>query len=181
MAAPKKYRITDSVLYKIHRLSRSLLKAAMKSAVANFDLTVPEIRVLSVISSHAPLASSVVVEVAAMDKALVSRALDKLLQRKLVAVIADPGDQRKYIWTLSRAGEILAGKVHALRQQRQARFLACVSDAEQRFLKDMLDRLFESSEAVRAAEAAEIGIQRRRGKRASGGAAHPVASQRKSA
>ena len=156
MAAVDNYKITDSVLYKIHRLSRSLLKAAMKSAMANFDLTVPEIRVLSVISSDAPLASTAVVDISAMDKALVSRALDKLLDRRLVRVIADPRDQRKYIWTLSRSGANLAARIHALRQKRQARFLACLSADEQQIFKNMLDRLYASSEAASVVEAAEI-------------------------
>lgn len=161
MAARRNYKITDSILYKIHRLSRSLLKAAMKSADAHFDLTVPEIRVLSVISSDAPLASTAVVDIAAMDKALVSRALDKLLKRKLVRVTGDPRDQRRYQWSLTASGQALADRVDALRQVRQGRFLADISQEERQALAGLLDRLYAASEAASAIEAVEIATMQR--------------------
>ena len=162
--AQKKYRITESALYKIHKLARSLAKGTMKYFMAHFDLSVPEIRVLSVISSYSPLSSSVVVDIAAMDKALVSRALDKLLKRGLVAVSADPTDQRKYIWSLTAAGQDVTDRIHAARVQRQAKLFACITAEEHAALQSILDRLFQSSEASNEAETVLLSVQR--GKRA---------------
>ncbi len=179
----KKYRITDSALYRIHKLARSLTKGTTKYFMAHFDLSVPEIRVLSVISSYSPLSSSVVVDIAAMDKALVSRALDKLLKRGLVAVSADPTDQRKYIWSLTAVGKDVTDRIHAARVRRQARLFACISADEHAALQSILDRLFQSSEAANKADAASLAAQR--GKRATKlrqgvmGAAQQIAKSRK--
>jgi DNA-binding MarR family transcriptional regulator len=113
-------------------------------------------RVLWVISDNAPLASSEVVDIAAMDKALVSRVMQRLVKRGHVADRVDPKDHRKRVWTLTKAGREVVEKLAVVRQARQARVLGCITARERKLLNDMLDRLFIASESLRADEAAEL-------------------------
>src|SRR4051794_36990442 len=105
MPAGARLKIQQSTLYKIHRLSRSLFNASTQYYLPRFALGVPEMRVLWVISDYAPLTSSEVVEIAAMDKALVSRVTQRLVKRGYVASGFDPGDQRKRVWALTDTGQ----------------------------------------------------------------------------
>ncbi len=157
----ERHKIQDSTLYRIHRLARSLFKASTNYYVPRFGLGVPEMRVLWVISDNAPLASSAVVDIAAMDKALVSRVMQRLVRNGYVTDSLDPRDQRKRVWTLTRAGQAMVEKLAVVRQARQARVLGCITARERKQLNDLLDRIFLASESLRADEAAEL--QDRRG------------------
>jgi len=152
----ERHKIQDSTLYRIHRLARSLFKAATNYYVPRFALGVPEMRVLWVISDNAPLTSSEVVDIAAMDKALVSRVMQRLVNAGYVADAVDPADQRKRVWTLTEAGREVVEELALRRQARQARMLACITARERKLLNEMLDRLFVASESLRADEAAEL-------------------------
>jgi DNA-binding MarR family transcriptional regulator len=152
----ERHRIQDSTLYRIHRLARSLFKASTNYYVPRFALGVPEMRVLWVISDNAPLASSEVVDIAAMDKALVSRVMQRLVKSGYVTDSLDPKDHRKRVWTLTKAGHAVVQKLAVVRQARQARVLGCVTVRERKLLNEMLDRLFLASESLRADEAAEL-------------------------
>lgn len=151
-----RHKIQDSTLYRIHRLARSLFKASTNYYVPRFALGVPEMRVLWVISDNAPLASSEVVEIAAMDKALVSRVMQRLVKRGYVADTVDSKDHRKRVWTLTAVGQDVVEKLAQRRQSRQARVLGCITARERKQLNEMLDRLFVASESLRADEAAEL-------------------------
>lgn len=152
----ERHKIQDSTLYRIHRLARSLFKASTNYYVPRFALGVPEMRVLWVISDNAPLASSEVVEIAAMDKALVSRVMQRLVRRGYVADSVDPKDHRKRVWRLTDSGEEVVEKLAAVRQARQARVLGCITARERKLLNELLDRLFIASESLRADESAEL-------------------------
>ena len=156
----ERHKIQDSTLYRIHRLARSLFKASTNYYVPRFALGVPEMRVLWVISDNAPLASSEVVDIAAMDKALVSRVMQRLVKRGYVGDGADPKDHRKRVWALTEAGQEVVEKLAVVRQARQARVLGCITARERKLLNEMLDRLFIASEALRADESAELQEQR---------------------
>ena len=156
MAQPTRYRIKDSTVYKIQRLAGSLFNASTSFYMPRFGFGVPEMRVLGVIWGYAPLTSSEVVEIAAMDKALVSRVTQRLVKRGHVRSTSDPTDQRKRVWVLTDAGLTIAREIHVLREGRQARLLGCITAKERAQLNEMLDRLLMASEALRAEEAAAL-------------------------
>lgn len=156
MAPQTRYRLKDSTVYKVQRLAGSLFNAATSFYMPRFGLGVPEMRVISTISGYAPLTSSEVVEIAAMDKALVSRVTQRLVKRGFVESTSDPGDQRKRVWQLTESGVKMAADIQIHRENRQARVLGCITAKERTQLNDMLDRLVVASEALRAEEAAEL-------------------------
>ncbi len=142
----------------MHALSSSLFKGATQFYVARFGVGLPEMRVLSTLDSHGPLAAYQLVARTAMDKALVSRVLAALSRRAYVTAAsgATPVAARRCAWTLTRSGQDLVRRLRPMWRRREAIIQAELSGTERELLVDMLQRMFSASEALRAQEACEL-------------------------
>jgi DNA-binding MarR family transcriptional regulator len=148
----KNKREPKSINFRVHALASSLFKGAQQYYGQRFQAGVPEMRILSNLDSEGVLAASQLVELTAMDKALVSRLLNALHARGLLAASAPVSDPRRRNWRLSRSGHRLVSQLRPLWRRREAIIQAGLSVSEQRLLGDMLHRLFLASEALREAE-----------------------------
>jgi DNA-binding MarR family transcriptional regulator len=145
-----------SINFRVHSLASSLLKGAMQYYGAQFGVGLPEMRVLSSLGSEGPLAAHQIIALTAMDKALVSRVLT-MLNRRGLATSSSPGsDPRRRTWALTCAGGDLLRRLRPEWKRREAIIQAGLSDAEQRLLADMLERMLAASERLRAAEAGQL-------------------------
>lgn len=173
--------VDHPVLFLIHRLSRSLLRGSMAYYLHEFKLGVPQVQILHGVGRAGPMASKQIADMLAMNKALVSRSLRELTDLGYIASTVDPADARLRVWTLTDAGHAFVQGARARRQQRQRKFLAGLSEEEQRLLIRVLDKLYASSEALHAEEARQMAAERRsrRGPgRAAAGHAGEVAGAR---
>ena len=156
MTEPSKPPYKHSVNYHMHALASSLFKGATQFYIARFGVGLPEMRILSTLSSEGPLAAHQLVSLTAMDKALVSRVLAMLMRRTYIAGSPPEADTRRRVWKLTRAGEGLVKRLQPMWRQREAVIQAGLSEEEQHLLVDMLKRMFDASEALRAREAQEL-------------------------
>lgn len=143
-----------STVFRINRLSSSLGRAAMKFYSQRFDLGVPYVRLIYTIGDHGSLASKEIVEITAMDKALVSRVLSDMTRRGLVKSTGENARNRS--WALTNSGLQFVATLNPVRQSRQEKLLADFSNDDLRELNKLLDRLFQSSERLRLKEEEDL-------------------------
>jgi DNA-binding MarR family transcriptional regulator len=149
-------RPRKSINFRVHALASSLFKGAQQYYGARFGVGLPELRILSNLDSEGPLAASHLVELTAMDKALVSRILTTLHARGLLDAAAPASDPRRRCWSLSRKGHRLVEQLRPEWKRREAIIQAELTSEERDLLEDMLRRLFIASEALRAEEAKSL-------------------------
>jgi len=137
--------LADFIPYRVvalgHIISRNLSRAYERE-----NLTIPEWRVLAVVSQADAMAARDVARLTPMDKMAVSRAVASLEARGLVARRTDARDGRVYSLSLSAEGKAMFRRVARLARAYERRLLSPLSEEEQALLKALLARL-EASES----------------------------------
>jgi DNA-binding MarR family transcriptional regulator len=108
---------------------------------ARFDLTIPEWRMIANLGRHGTLTASDVAVLASLDKVQVSRALKRLVARKLVIRRTDRADRRRAYLTLSAAGVRLHADIARLALDWERTLLAGLSPADRASLDRLLPAL----------------------------------------
>ena len=155
MGETRRSQQRKSINFRIHTLASSLFKGAMQYYGTEFGVGLPEMRVLSNLGNEGPLAAHRIVDLTAMDKALVSRVLTSLSRRAYITSSSPESDPRRRTWQLSRAGRELVKRLQPEWKRRESIIQAGLSKAERAVLADLLDRMLIASEALRAKESAQ--------------------------
>ncbi|MHA4915589.1 MarR family winged helix-turn-helix transcriptional regulator, partial [Enterococcus faecium] len=82
---------------------------------------------------------------AGLPKNTLSRAIQKLLQRRLLRRAADQADLRSYVLHLTPAGRQIFDETMPLMVEQQKTMLSCLSEDEQRQLCTLMDKLVIAS------------------------------------
>jgi len=154
-------RIEDPVLVRIHRLARSLLRASTAYYLREFGLGVPHIQILNSIWNHGPMVSKDIAGNLTMNKGLISRSLAELTKAGYIESARDPNDARRRVWALKDSGKTFVLRWRPIGLKRQTKFLKVLTADERPMLVDILDRLYASSEKLRAEEALLLAKSRR--------------------
>jgi len=143
--------------YRIAVLGRRMSEQ-LGAAYSSEGLTIPEWRVLAVISQQEMVAARDVVARTPMDKMAVSRAVASLDAKKLIQR-ERAQDRRVAALKLSPKGRDVFGRVSAIALDYERALLGAMSDEQQRALAAALERLEsavisagEKKSAKRAAE-----------------------------
>lgn len=139
--------LADFLPYRIVALAR-LISRRLSQAYEGENITIPEWRVLAVVSQADAMAARDVVALTPMDKMAVSRAVSSLETKGLVRRRPDAGDRRVYTLALSPEGRLLFNRIARLAKDYEARILAGFTDEEIASFKDALSRLQSSVETV---------------------------------
>ena len=142
-----------SINCRIYALASSLSKGAMRFYLAKFGLALPEMRLLSTLGSRRRLSSLELVQLTAMDKGLVSRVLNRLVESGWVEYIPSGISSNRRVWKLKRAGAALVARLQPVWQERESRLQSDLTAQERKLLLQLLERLFQASEKLRAEEA----------------------------
>ena len=121
-----------------HAVSRRLARA-----YADEDLTIPEWRVLAVISQADVLAARDVVRMTPMDKMMVSRASASLEEKGYVVRAPSGEDRRVMTLSLSPTGRALFDRVAALALNYEEELLSALSAQERHVFDRALHKLSE--------------------------------------
>ena len=126
--------------YRIVALGHAI-GGLMSRVYAHENLTVPEWRVLAVVSQADRLAARDVVRRTPMDKMTVSRAVASLEAKGYVARATDRNDRRVSMLSLSVSGRDLFERVAARALDAEAELLAALNPAERAAFESALAKL----------------------------------------
>lgn len=134
--------VHDFLTTMFSHTSNALRRAITLPYAERFQLTVSEWRILSVLAHAGSLPFSELVDLAAADKAQVSRALRLLGERGLVEVqTPGPRGRKGLICLMTPAGEALYQEIMPLARRSQAQMILTLSREERHTLYTVLGKL----------------------------------------
>lgn len=117
-----------------------------------FGLKVTEWRVMAVlgdaVADREGITQRDLTEITLMDKVAVNRACKVLEKRGLIARVPNASDGRSYIMVLTQEGREVHAEVLPMALETEREMLAEFSEADQKRLRTMLERLRRKAEAV---------------------------------
>ena len=134
--------------YRLSVLSNTVSGWIAKSYAAQFQLTIPEWRVMAVLGRFPGLTAAEVTERTAMDKVQVSRAVARLKKTHRIEQRAVEGDRRARHLFLTDAGQTVYAEIVPMARDHEQRFTATLSASERAQLDRLLDKLATAAAAL---------------------------------
>jgi DNA-binding MarR family transcriptional regulator len=139
MREPKS--VTDLLTYRLLRLSNTFGVYSSRRYRQEFDVTLPEWRVMSIIALFETTSARDISRSVSTDKAWVGLTVQKLEKRGLVRRVLDKQDGRRTLVSLTRQGKEVHDAIMANARRRQRRLLATLGEKDAETLIACLDRL----------------------------------------
>jgi DNA-binding MarR family transcriptional regulator len=134
--------------YRLSILSNRVSRAIARRYASTFDLTIPEWRIIAVLGRRPGLTAKEVAEATEMDKVAVSRAVARLAASGRIAGRADPGDARRQLLALTRAGESVHARIAPIALASEERLLAALDARERLQLDALIERLLTAAKSL---------------------------------
>jgi DNA-binding MarR family transcriptional regulator len=154
--------IEDFLTFRLTRLSNALRTNMTKRYLEEFGLSLPEWRLLALVTRFSPLRFSELTSRSSMDKGQVSRTLRIMTKRGLTKMKAlkrgtayAEALAAPVIVSVTPKGKALYKAVLPTAQRRQAEILLTLSDTERTALYNTLEKLFSTVGAGIATDDAE--------------------------
>ena len=113
---------------------------------AQFNLHIPDWRILASLVYHSPCSSLDLVRLTSMDPARVSRAQGRLADLGLITVQQDPADKRRVIVDITEAGRGITHAIAPHAREVEARFLGLLTAHENAVFTDILAKLYAATD-----------------------------------
>ncbi len=127
--------------YRLARLAEQVSLAVAEVYAIRFSLSRQEWRILAVLGAQPQLATKEIGRLTTLDKMNVSRAMQTLEARGIVARTRDPDDGRERIVTLTAAGRALYRRIVPFALEREAALLSVLTDSEIKMLDRVMRKL----------------------------------------
>ena len=134
--------------YRLSVLSNLVSSTIADAYQRRFDLTIPEWRVIAVLSRHPGLSAAEVAELTRMDAVAVSRAVARLLRAGRLLRAVSPADRRRSVLRVSRAGAAVYRSVAPLALGYERELLAALAGSERAVLARALDALTARAQSL---------------------------------
>jgi DNA-binding MarR family transcriptional regulator len=134
--------------YRLSLASNKVSALIARAYEARFGLSVPQWRLLVILSQSEALSQKEIVERSAMDKVMISRAVAALLARGLLKRTSRAYDRRVDVLSLSEAGRTIVAEVTPMALDFEASLIAVIGHSQAEALADMLRKLEERAEEL---------------------------------
>jgi DNA-binding MarR family transcriptional regulator len=145
--------LDDFIPYKLSVVANRVSQSIGRLFETQFNLQMPEWRILMALYAYGTLSFIEVVEHTSMDKARVSRAQRRLVDLKMITLQNDPNDGRRIFLSITRHGAKMCKSILPEAARTQAWFLEGLSDAEQLQLDTILNKLMVRSQLLQGSNA----------------------------
>lgn len=135
------FELASLLGYRLVRLSSSIGAMAEREAQRVAGLSLPEYRVLTVLYSRGAMGVVALEKTMLIDRAWISRTLNKLTQKKLVVSQSDDVDGRRSQFFVTSQGEEAARTLIDSSLKRQKRIYDGLATEEVKMLESLLSRV----------------------------------------
>ena len=129
--------------YRLSILTNIISSSLSDTYKEKFQLSITEWRILAVLGEYPGVSADEVSTKTQMEKSSLSRAIAKLIRRKLIQREFSQIDQRRSILTLTESGLSIYNKVVPLAVEFERQLLKCFSGSEYEHFSKLLERLFQ--------------------------------------
>lgn len=141
MAVRKPLKLETFLPYRLSLLSNTISGAIAATYQHKFGISMPEWRIMMILAEYPGSSADEVCRRTRIEKSVVSRALTRLMKRRLVTRGIDGNDRRRSVLKLSATGESVYEEVMPIASHYEQALLAGLSAAERRALDGILARL----------------------------------------
>lgn len=138
---PATFALDNFLPYRLALLSSLVSGSIQKLYASEFDISIPEWRLLAILGSDGPMTSNDIRQRAAMDKVQVSRAAAKLLDAGHIRKQPHPEDKRSAILSLSDSGLNIYNQIVPIALEREAYLSSALNEKEKSDLIQLLEKL----------------------------------------
>ncbi len=135
------FALDNFLPYRLALLSSLVSGSIQKLYAAEFDISIPEWRLVAILGSDGPMTSNDIRQRAAMDKVQVSRAAAKLLDAGHIRKQIHPEDKRRAILSLSESGLKIYNQIVPIALEREAYLSSALTRKEKENLIQLLEKL----------------------------------------
>jgi DNA-binding MarR family transcriptional regulator len=146
-AAPA-LRLESFLPYRLAVLANQVSRAIAARYEAEFDLTIPEWRVMALLGAAPGLTASQVAEATPMDKVTISRAVRALTQAGRLRAQADDTDARRQRLSLTPEGMAVYARVAPRALELERELLADLDSADTAALWRLIAHLDDAAERL---------------------------------
>ena len=146
------FRLASFLPFRLVAVTESVYRMFAENYEGSFNLTIPEIRALTVIAEHGTLSPTAVGQHTLMDKVKVSRATQSLVTKGLLHQRQDPRDGRSRQLRLTRKGAAVHARFVPLATRLESRLFENLSPADRTALSRVLTKITNQLETNHAAE-----------------------------
>ena len=132
--------------YRLSILSSRISALISETYSAKFALSITEWRIMAVLGEYPGVSADEVSLKTQIEKSILSRAISKLLQRKLLERAFDPTDKRRSMLRLTETGLSVYDELVPMSYDYEQELLTCFSDTERQQFSELIDRLYEHAE-----------------------------------
>jgi len=134
-------QLNQFVPYRMVNLAANISLALSKIYKQEFDITIPEWRVLAQLAQQQKLYAKDIGEITSMDKSKVSRAVKVLENKHYLIRKTDKNDNRAAYLSLTTHGMMLYQKIVPKALQWERHLMTVLDTKEHRYLMKILDKL----------------------------------------
>lgn len=134
--------------YRLSILSNKVSTLVAKSYQDKFALSITEWRIMAVLGEYTGISADEISAKTQIEKSLISRAISKLLKRKLIERNLSVEDKRRSEISLSETGYAVYSEIVPVSLDYEQSLLAALTEQEQVLLSDLIDRLYEHAEGM---------------------------------
>lgn len=128
--------------YRLSILSNRISNLISATYSSKFALSITEWRIMAVLGEYPDISADQVSNKTQIEKSILSRAINKLLQRQLLLREFDAADRRRSILCLTATGLSVYREVVPVSYDCEEALLNCFSDAEKEQFSELIDRLY---------------------------------------
>jgi DNA-binding MarR family transcriptional regulator len=130
-AARDTLALEDFLSFRLTRLAGAVQRNLTRYYAENYDLSVPEWRILGALVRFSPINFGELLRISSYDKALISRTIATMKTKSLVETRTDPTNKKKVIVEVTPRGQATYRKILPEARARQVDLLSAL-DAEER-------------------------------------------------
>jgi DNA-binding MarR family transcriptional regulator len=134
-------KLQEFLPYRLSVLSNRISRAIADRYEEQFQISLPEWRVIAVLGESTKVSAGFVAEKTAMDKVAVSRAVNKLIESGLLIRQFSNEDKRRSVLSLSDQGSRIYSEVAPLALDYENRLIEQLSGDDQLLLDQLLEKL----------------------------------------
>lgn len=142
------FRLASFLPFRLVAVTESVYRVFAENYEVSFNLTIPEIRALSVIAEFGTLSPTAVGQHALMDKVKVSRATQSLVAKGLLHQRQDPRDGRSRLLRLTRKGTATYARFVPLATRLESMLFDGLSRADRNALNRVLTKITTRLEMI---------------------------------
>ena len=134
--------------YRLSILTNIISSSLSETYKEKFQLSITEWRILAVLGEYPGVSADEVSTKTQMEKSSLSRAIAKLIRRKLIQREFSQIDQRRSILTLTESGLSIYNKVVPLAVEFERQLLKCFSGSEYEQFSKLLERYRDANGCI---------------------------------